>query len=143
MPDDAATLEGDSDIPRTPIEGEGSGSRQRTWAAGGARIRQARTRKGLTRAEVGLLLGVSESAVQQWESGYAQPRPDRLEGLAKWLDVSIEWLLTGGAIPAVRSAQTPEEEIVLRYYRRIPAAKRPQVMSILSKLATEPDPKPD
>src|SRR6185312_440741 len=124
-------------LPKSEVEGRGP-PRVRKYREIGERIRTARARKGLTRAQLGFLLNVSESAVQQWESGYARPTSDKLSELSRWLGEPIEWLLRGGEPLEAKGAQTPEEEIALRYLRRMPEEKRRDIIRLLEKLGTEP-----
>jgi transcriptional regulator with XRE-family HTH domain len=57
---------------------------------------EKRTAKGLSQAELGALLGVSNKAVSKWESGAAKPQTAKLLRLAEILGVSVEELLSGG-----------------------------------------------
>lgn len=66
------------------------------------RIRKKRKELGLTQAELGALVGVNPLAVVNWESGTNRPW-ETIVPLARALEVSIEYLLTGA---------TPEEMFV-------------------------------
>ncbi len=61
----------------------------------GNMIRDARTQKGYTQAELGTLLGVSNKAVSRWENGDSFPDIGVLESLADILDLSIQDLVVG------------------------------------------------
>lgn len=50
--------------------------------------REIRLRTGKSMAEVGALVGVSESAISRWESGQRQPRGAAAE---KWAALLHEW----------------------------------------------------
>ena len=63
------------------------------WRESGARIRQARTKVGLTQKEVSELLGVSAHAVWCWEAGKNKPSGEHLVELASRCEVSTDWLL--------------------------------------------------
>ncbi len=65
------------------------------------RIRTARTRARMSQAELAELLGVSRSAVGNWESarGRVSPSSERLSELALATGVSYEWLATGRGTP--------------------------------------------
>ena len=58
-------------------------------------IYEQRTAKGLSQAELGKMLGVSNKAVSKWESGAAKPQTAKLYRLAQILEVSVEELLAG------------------------------------------------
>ena len=61
----------------------------------GNMIRDARTQKGYTQAELGTLLGVSNKAVSRWENGDSFPDIGVLESLADILDLGIQDLVVG------------------------------------------------
>src|SRR5690625_4730658 len=61
----------------------------------GRRIAEAREEKGLTQEELAAMLGISAGTLSRNELDKARPRAERLEQLAKVLDVSVGWLLTG------------------------------------------------
>ena len=65
------------------------------------RIRTARTRAGMSQGELAEALGVSRSAVGNWESakGRVSPTSERLSELALATGVSYEWLATGRGTP--------------------------------------------
>ncbi|MBO5939490.1 MAG: helix-turn-helix domain-containing protein [Clostridia bacterium] len=58
----------------------------------GKNIAYFRKEKGLTQAELGVLLGVSNQAVSKWETEQTMPDVMLLPNLAKVLDVSIDAL---------------------------------------------------
>lgn len=61
----------------------------------GARIKEARLKKGLTQSALGGALGMTHAAVQQWESGKTAPAQSNLPQLAEALGVTQSWLLDG------------------------------------------------
>lgn len=63
------------------------------WRESGARIREARTRAGLTQKEVSDLLGVTPHAVWCWEAGKTKPSGEHLVEIASRCQVSTDWLL--------------------------------------------------
>ena len=68
-------------------------ARERQWKNIGDRIREARTKLGLTQAQLGLQVGVSSQTVWAWESGRVKPTHEHLEELAFRCQVSTAWLL--------------------------------------------------
>lgn len=74
------------------------------------RIAIRRKAVGLSQSQLGKAVGVTGSAVSQWERGLDSPRPDKLERLARALEVDVGWLLTGqNGAPLGRRDQAPPE----------------------------------
>lgn len=81
-------------------------------------IREARTKKNYTQAELGDLLGVSNKAVSRWETGESFPDVCILENLAKLLDLRIQDIVTGdiheggenAIVDVVREAKLQQKE---------------------------------
>ena len=59
----------------------------------GARLRQARTEKNLTQAELAKILSLGESTISFYETNKREPDYKTLQRLADVLEVSIDWLL--------------------------------------------------
>lgn len=64
----------------------------------GARLAQARAAAGLTRRTLAGHLGVTESAIAEWESGLRTPSGNRMSKLAGMLGVSLSWILIGRGV---------------------------------------------
>lgn len=100
--------------------------------ATGARIREARERQGLTQAGLATALGVSRSAVAQWETERAGQIRAHLARLAEVLGVSLAWLLSGA--PEVE-AGSGDELALLRLYRECGAEDRASLLRLARRLA--------
>lgn len=61
----------------------------------GERIKQKRKELGLTQAELGAKLNVSDRAVSKWEQGEGDPSLSIITDIAKVLDLSLDYLLLG------------------------------------------------
>ena len=59
------------------------------------RIRRLRTLQKLTLQEVGDAFGINRASVSEWESGKSKPGVDKLPMLAKVLDTTVEYLVSG------------------------------------------------
>ena len=73
----------------------------------GHRVKEARMKKGLTQEQLALAIGKSQSVISSMEKRDSK-KTDHAKELAKILDVSVEWLLTGQ-----ESASTPESNAVI------------------------------
>ena len=62
----------------------------------GGRISLARDALGLTVEEISAVAGVTAETWNHWENDRAEPRANRLDMLARILQVNIIWLLGGG-----------------------------------------------
>ena len=75
----------------------------------GKRIRQARIRLGLSRANLAKLVGVNERTITNYENGKTM-KPSILQKIAKALEVDPQWLLTGeGSLPTPSKIALPHD----------------------------------
>ena len=58
----------------------------------GKRVREIRKSKGLTQEQIAELINIEPPNVSKMESGLHFPQPDKIEKLAKALDVNIQEL---------------------------------------------------
>lgn len=95
-----------------------------TAASIGARLKQLRTRRGLTLETVARPLGVTRSCISQWERGRSPPGAKYFETLAKTLDTTVAYLLTGADDRPPRSGALAVEapDVVLRARKDIARA---------------------
>ena len=76
----------------------------------GERIFKLRKDKKLSREFLGEKIGVSKTAIKNWEDGENSPKVEFLESLAKYFNVDFNWLVTGSGEtntlpkPAIRMA---------------------------------------
>lgn len=90
----------------------------------GARIAALRKQKGLSQAELALKVGVTTSAVGQWESGHTRPAMTIMRLLAHELDVRMEYILTGEEQGDDVTAKTDMELEFLMLARRMTRRQR-------------------
>lgn len=90
----------------------------------GIRIRAARERQGLTQAALADRVGVTRSAVAQWETGRAGQVGGNLAQIASVLGVGVEHLLLGAGAATViqelghQESMSGDELALLRLYRK-------------------------
>lgn len=99
----------------------------------GVRIREARQAAGLTQAELAELVGVSRSAVAQWETGRTGQVGTNLTRIAEVLGVAAGHLLEGSRVEA--SPLEGTEVALLRLYRNCSAEDRAFLLRTAVKLA--------
>lgn len=81
-------------------------------------IKEARTKKGCTQAELGDILGVTNKAVSRWEKGDSFPDVGVIENLANALDISIEEIIVGSKNQMTTEAALNELLKTLKMQRR-------------------------
>lgn len=72
----------------------------------GRRVKAARAKAGLTQRELAERIGVTPSAVAQWELGSSDPGMRLLAALATVLEVSCDWLVIGRPTPGAEQGGT-------------------------------------
>ena len=90
----------------------------------GRRIAAARRARGWTQGELAAQLGVTRSAVAQWETGRAGQVTGTLSRIADSLEVGVDQLLNGDNVAAPVQAINAEETAMLRLFRACAPADR-------------------
>ena len=88
------------------------------------RLALARRRAALPRTRLGALVGVTPSAITQFEKGQSKPTLPVLQQLAENLDVSIEFFRAGRALPSL-----PASGAHFRSLRSTTALQREQALA--------------
>ncbi|HTN12057.1 MAG TPA: helix-turn-helix transcriptional regulator [Acetobacteraceae bacterium] len=101
----------------------------------GARIAEARRAAGMTQQALGDAVGVSRSAVAQWETGRAGQLRGNLARIATALGVSAAYLLEGGAGRGDGAAENATEMALLRLYRACTEPDRALLLQTALRLA--------
>jgi transcriptional regulator with XRE-family HTH domain len=101
----------------------------------GTRIRAARRDRGLTQDELADQVGVSRSAVAQWETGRTGQVTGNLSRIADVLEVSVEYLMHGDDKRAAGEVQQGDELALLRLYRECDPEDRQMLLRTARRLA--------
>ncbi len=101
----------------------------------GARIQAVRRERGLTQDDFANRVGVSRSAVAQWETGRAGQVTGNLSRLAAVLDVSVEYLMYGDDKRAAGEVRQGDELALLRLYRECDPEDRQMLLRTARRLA--------
>lgn len=59
------------------------------------RYARLRDSKGLTDAQFSKIIGISKSTLSEWRSGRYVPKADKLQKIADYFGVSLDYLMTG------------------------------------------------
>jgi transcriptional regulator with XRE-family HTH domain len=101
----------------------------------GKRVRAARRDRGLTQDELADQVGVSRSAVAQWETGRAGQVTGNLARIAGVLEVNVEFLMYGDDKRAVGEVRQGDELALLRLYRECEPDDRQMLLRTARRLA--------
>jgi transcriptional regulator with XRE-family HTH domain len=101
----------------------------------GARIAEARRRAGITQDALGRAVGVSRSAVAQWETGRSGQLRGNLARIGTVLGVSAAFLLEGGPGRGDAQAANATETALLRLYRACAEADQALLLRTARRLA--------
>jgi len=115
------------------------------------RIRQTRSRAGLSKAELARRIGVSLSAVVQWEHpDRGGPSARHLAALAQCTGIAFEWLATGRGPMCVSAHDGPPtlepaamavtlfEERLLELARKLPSQRQEALIEFLAVWTKRP-----
>jgi transcriptional regulator with XRE-family HTH domain len=103
----------------------------------GERIRAARVAAGLTQEALAREVGVTRSAVAQWETDRAGQIGGNLARIAEILGVSVGHLLTGVSSEGGAAAEHGTELALLRLYRTLGPEDRALIMRTAARLARQ------
>jgi transcriptional regulator with XRE-family HTH domain len=109
-----------------------------TLREAGERIRQARRERGLTQESLAAAVGVSRSAVAQWETGRSGQVRGNIAGIARALQVDVEFLLYGSRLHDPLKAVGADELALLRLYRACLPHARQTLLLTAHRLAHNP-----
>ena len=101
----------------------------------GTRIRAARRDRGLTQDELAEQVGVSRSAVAQWETGRTGQVTGNLSRIAGVLEVNVEYLMYGDDKRAMGEVRQSDELALLRLYRECDPEDRQMLLRTARRLA--------
>jgi transcriptional regulator with XRE-family HTH domain len=106
----------------------------------GARIRAARRERGWSQDDLAAEVGVSRSAVAQWETDRAGQIRANLARVSEALQVSIEYLLYGEERRGPARASSGDELALLRLYRECTPEDRQLLLRTAQRLVRAPAP---
>ena len=101
----------------------------------GARIRASREDQGWTQDQLAAAVGVSRSAVAQWETGRTGQITGNLSRIADVLEVNVEYLMYGNDKRAAGEVRQGDELALLRLYRECDPEDRQMLLRTARRLA--------
>ena len=101
----------------------------------GARIKDARRKHGWTQDDLAAAVGVSRSAVAQWETGRAGQLTPNLTRIASVLGVGVEFLTLGEDKRGPVQTKSADELAIVRLYRECAPEDRQILLRMARRLA--------
>ena len=101
------------------------------------RIKELRIAAGKSQAELADIIGVNKQAISQYERGVRYPRPEIMEALTDYFNVSTEYLM--GKTEVSPLLITPDERRFLDAYRRLDEYRRHLADTMLTALEDDSD----
>ena len=105
----------------------------------GQRLAALRQKAGLSQAQLGEKLDLSQRAIANWEMRETTSlRPDQIAELASVLDVSIEFLITGKE-PKAPAKPGPKGQLAAAFEQaaKLPRGEQKQVVNVVTALIAQ------
>lgn len=108
----------------------------------GGRLRAARRARGVSQEKLGEALGLSHTAISRWEANGSRPSFENLEGLNRFLQVSIDALMFGDAAqvretPGAYKADALDTDLVAAVLA-LPDRKKRALLELLRSAEKQP-----
>lgn len=88
--------------------------------------------KGLSVADVVRGTGIAKSTMSEWKSGRSTPKADKMQKIAEFLDVSVEYLLTGRNEPVfVMPDYDPKEHELIEKFGVLNDEQKDIILSVI------------
>lgn len=94
------------------------------------RLTEALEDKHLTRADLSRLLNIPTSTLQNWKNGKTMPAADTALKIAQYLDVSLEYLITGKEKETEKKIKKSDLDF-LDSFKKLPEPDREEIKAIL------------
>lgn len=95
------------------------------------RLRELRKERGLTQAELAKELELAKSSISMYENGKRKPSFEVLETFADFFNVNLDTLYGASPISKGPFRCTPEEETMVKKFRRLTPTGKQSVLAIL------------
>ena len=85
-------------------------------------------------ADVSRATGISSTVFSEWKKGKARPKIDKLQKIADYFNVTLDYLMTG-KIPSIKDSETsPEEEQQAIYLYKLYSTADPKIQQAVDAL---------
>ena len=97
-------------------------------------IKEIRKKHYLNQAAFAKMIGVTQSAVSQWENDLTRPNSYQLEAIANAFNISIDELLVDNIKETEGTPKTPEARLLAKGVDKMPEAQRKAIMNMMTGL---------
>lgn len=95
------------------------------------RLRELRKKRGLTQEELAKELELAKSSISMYENGKRKPSFEVLEMFADFFNVNLDTLYGASPVSKDSFKCTPEEETMIKKFRRLTPTGKQSVLAIL------------
>ena len=101
-------------------------------------IKEIRKKHYLNQAQFAKIIGVTQSAVSQWENDLTRPNSYQLEAISSAFNLSIDELLANNLTETAPGApKTPEARLLAKGVDKMPEQQRKAIMFMMTGLYPE------
>lgn len=111
-------------------------------------LNELRQEKNLSQAQLAKFLGYTQSNISEWEKGSVEPKATALLAIAKFFEVTTDYLLGleddfGARVPTAPTAPmgdvySPKERKIIENYRKLNASGKELIDTAFNTLLTTP-----
>lgn len=87
------------------------------------------------------LFGVSQKGARKWLEGEGYPSTEKGIEIARWANVSYDWLMTGRGARHIAAELGPHADAIIELVKKMPGYRKDEAVKILSVLAEHDAPK--
>ena len=101
------------------------------------RLRELRNQKGLDQKDIAILLNIGKGTISNWEVGRTEPSIEYLTRLAKYFEVSIDYLIGNSnemGIIEIDSNLSNDEKELINLYRKLSFGDKNQLLGFAKGL---------
>lgn len=99
------------------------------------RLRELRKQEHISQKNLSQYLGFGPTAISSYETGRNEPCYDTLLKLARFFDISIDYLIGNADLPRPSHDLTEQEIKLLHAYRYLTESEQTLILSMIQKLA--------
>lgn len=104
-------------------------------------------KKNISQSELARLTNISQSTISEWYRGSSEPKQDKLDLIAKVLNINPVWLL-GYDVDIENNnnnneQSTPQLKILARNFEKLNEKDKDTIMKMIAVMIEEPDDNPE